>query len=80
MNPTTEAAPVLDASAVPPGDRRAWLVDLLDGMEPGASVTVAFDDHPLPLLDWLGGARFGEFSASFRHGPPGAWVAKLIRR
>ncbi|MHB1194207.1 MAG: DUF2249 domain-containing protein [Longimicrobiales bacterium] len=69
-----------DAVVAPPEDRQRWIVALVDGMLRSDSVSVAFDDHPLPLLDWLATARFGEFSASFRPGPPGRWVVSFTKR
>ena len=69
-----------DISVAPSGERQRWILETVDGMASGESVFVAFDDHPLPLLDWLATARFGEFSASFRPGPPGRWVVSFTKR
>lgn len=68
------------AVVAPSEDRKRWIMALVDGMVRNDSVSVVFNDHPLPLLDWLGTARFGEFSASFRPGPPGRWVVSFTKR
>lgn len=70
----------LEAVAALSRDRKGWILDLVDGMPRGGAVSVIFDDHPRPLLNWLVGARFGGFSASFRPGPPGRWVVGLTKR
>lgn len=70
----------LEAAAALPRDRKGWILDLVDGMPRGGEVSVIFDDHPLPLLDWLAGVRFGEFAASFHPGPPGRWIVGLTKR
>ena len=69
-----------DVADTPSRDRKRWVLDLVDGMPRGGVVSVIFDDHPLPLLDWLADARFGEFSAGFRPGPPGRWIVSLKKR
>ena len=77
MNPDVKPR---DPIVAPPGDRRSWIVSLLDGMATREAVSAVFGDHPLPLLDWLATARFGEFSAGFRPGPSGCWMVTLTKR
>ena len=67
-------------AVVPCGDRKRWILDLVDGMRRGDAASAIFDDHPLPLLEWLAGVRFGEFSASYEPRPPGRWIVKLRKR
>lgn len=69
----------LDLGNVARDRQRSELLQRFDGLEAGDALVLISDRHPLPLVHWLAGQRFGGFRGAFLEQTP-RWRVEITRR